>query len=103
MTEKTAKESTGGVGLSSIGLLVAPLIAALAGLALTGTIGRVQRDEPLGLSIAIGLVIASGALWVIASNVTAPETGKKRGTADILLRVFSVAFAAGGFILALGG
>lgn len=34
--EKTG-ESTGNVSLSSIGLLVAPLIAALAGLALTAT------------------------------------------------------------------
>jgi hypothetical protein len=98
--EKTG-ESSGSVSLSSIGLLVAPLIAALAGLALTGTIGRVQRDDPLGLSIAIGLVVASGAFWVLASNLTAPAAGAKRGTLDILLRVVSVVLAAAGFILAL--
>lgn len=82
-------------------MLVAPLIAALGGLALTGTIGRVQRDYPGWLSVAIGLVVASGAVWVLASTLTAPEQGKKRGALDIILRILSVFLAAAGFILAL--
>lgn len=91
------------VNLASIGVLVAPLLAAMGGLALTGTIGRVQRDEPLLMSVAIGLVILSGALWVAASTFTAPnDNTKKRSKSDIALRVISITLAVIGSALALG-
>jgi hypothetical protein len=82
-------------------MLIAPLVAALGGLALTGTIGRVQRDDPLGISIAIGLVVASGALWVVASVTTAPTGDEHRGPLDTFLRIVSIVLAAAGFVLAL--
>ncbi|HEY4779232.1 MAG TPA: hypothetical protein VIH47_06545 [Solirubrobacterales bacterium] len=83
-------------------MLIAPLVAAMAALALTGTIGRVQRDEPLGISISIGLVIASGVFWVAASTFTAPaKEGEKRSSADIVLRSISIVLAGLGFVLAL--
>ncbi len=93
--------NSGAASLTSIGMLVAPLIAALAGLALTGTIGRVQRDEPVLFSVAIGLVIASGVLWVAAETFTAPKTGESRNTPDIVLRSIAFLFAGAGFIIAL--
>lgn len=93
--------SDGGTSITSIGLLVAPLLTILGGLALTGTIGRVQRESPLLLSIAIGLVIFAGVIWVAASNLTAPKAGKDRSGLDIGLRIAALVFAAVGFILAL--
>jgi hypothetical protein len=99
-TDKPA-EGSAGAGLTSIAMLVAPLIAALGGLALTGTIGRVQRDEPFWFSFAIGLVIASGVLWVMASTFTAPKTSDKRSTWDIVLRSIAFALAGAGFVIAL--
>src|ERR1700733_2849745 len=92
--EPQASGSSAGVSLASIGMLIAPLVAAMAALALTGTIGRVQRDEPLGISISIGLVIASGVFWVAASTFTAPaKEGEKRSSADIVLRSISIVLA----------
>lgn len=96
---KSAPEEGGNTGkdvagnLTSIGMLVAPLIAAMGGLALTGTIGRVQRDEPTGFCIALALVIASGVLWVAASNV--PDW-KIREKLTLSTAVKGVAFLFGG-------
>jgi hypothetical protein len=95
------EESKTATGIATIGMLVGPLIAALGGLALTGTIGRVQRDDPLGISIAIGLVIVAGVLWVAAETFTAPKANQNRSTLDIVLRSVAFVFAAAGFILAL--
>lgn len=84
-----------GANIGSIGMLIAPLIAAMGGLALTGTIGRVQRDEPLGLCIALSLVVASGVLWVAATSFPSWELGK---------RIHFSSFAKGAaFIAALAG
>jgi hypothetical protein len=90
-----------GTSITSIGLLVAPLLTILAGLAATGTIGRVQRESPLGLSIAIGMVIFAGVVWVAASTFTAPKSGDDRSKTDIVLRSVALGLAGIGFILAL--
>jgi len=89
------------VNLASIGMLIGPLLAAMGGLALTGTIGRVQRDYPEWLSIAIGMVVFSGVLWVAASTLTAPGEGEKRRRIDFVLRGISLVLAGTGFVLAL--
>lgn len=73
-------------------MLVAPLVTAMGALALTGTIGRVQRNEPLAISIALGLVLAAGTLWLLSGQLI------KRTT---VLRIASAAFALGGFVLGL--
>jgi hypothetical protein len=100
--QNTAQSSEGtAVSITSIGLLVAPLLTILAGLALTGTIGRVQRESPGLLSLAIGLVIFAGVFWVAASTFTAPKGTEKRSNIDIGLRVAAMGLAGVGFILAL--
>jgi hypothetical protein len=85
--------------LTSIGMLVAPLVAAMGALALTGTIGRVQRDYPEWFSVALILVVVSGVLWVAAPTFPSWKIGKARFST----LAKAVAFAAGGagFMLAL--
>lgn len=90
----------GQTTITSIALLVGPLLAALGGLALTGTIGRVQREAPLGLSIAIGLVIVAGVCWVAASTVLAPKDGGSPKAVKALQGI-ALVLAATGFVTAL--
>jgi hypothetical protein len=77
-------------------MFIAPLVAAVALLTTTGTIGRVQRDEPRWFAVAIVSVLVAGALW---SLVPALET---EGRAKRWLRGFSALFALVGFGLTLG-
>jgi hypothetical protein len=95
------EEKSGATSVASIGLLITPLLAAMGGLALTGTIGRVQRDYPECLSVAIGMVVLSGVLWVAASNFTAPKADGKRSTLDYVFRSLSLFLAGAGFIVAM--
>jgi hypothetical protein len=100
-SDKQKETGTAKAGLAGVAILVAPLITAVSGLALTGTIGRVQRDEAELFSLAIGLVIAAGTLWVLASTLTAPKQGESRSYANIGLRLSAFLLAAGGFVLAI--
>jgi hypothetical protein len=97
---KPEKPEAGG-NLASIGMLVAPLVAAMGALALTGTIGRVQRDYPEWFSVALILVVVSGVLWVAAPNFPSWRIG---GRVHFSTLAKAVAFVAGGagFMLALG-
>ncbi|MDQ3725532.1 MAG: hypothetical protein M3335_06550 [Actinomycetota bacterium] len=80
---------------------MAPLIAAMGGLVLTGTIGRVQRDEPELLSLAILLVVVSGVLWVAAPSFEGAKI-IKRWRADVAAKRWAFVFGGIGFMLALG-
>ncbi|HEY5941338.1 MAG TPA: hypothetical protein VIT89_00565 [Solirubrobacterales bacterium] len=86
--------------LTSIGMLVAPLVAAMGALALTGTIGRVQRDYPEWFSVALILVVASGVLWVAAPSFPSWRIGSRVQFSTLAK---AAAFVAGGagFMLAL--
>lgn len=88
-------------GLTAIAMLVVPLLTAVSGLALTGTIGRVQRDEPKSFAIAIGLVIAAGTIWVLASVLTDPKSERRRSLREVLLKLAALSLAAVGFVLAI--
>ena len=103
MSQVGGQENTGNVkaGIAGVAILVAPLITAVSGLALTGTIGRVQRDAPDLLSIAIGFVIVAGTLWVVASTFTAPKAGENHSKRDLALRWVALGFAALGFLFAI--
>jgi hypothetical protein len=67
----SADQSSSVTGnLAAVAALVTPLIAALGALAVTGTVGRVQRNEPVMISLALFLVVGAGALWLIASQIS---------------------------------
>jgi hypothetical protein len=81
-------------GLAGIGVAVTGLVAALAALTLTGTIGRVQRDDPNAILLALVLVAIAGGIWAVAPTVKlkrAPWVGK----------VVGIVFAIAGFAVAL--
>lgn len=82
--------------------LIAPLAATMGLFKATGTIGRVQRDEPILLVFAVVLVLIAGALFTIGSY----RRGKKAGQGDTYStssRLFGIAIglASLGFALAL--
>ena len=79
--------------LTGVAMLVAPLVTAIGALALTGTIGRVQRNEPALISIALGFVLAAGTTWVIAEQLE--KVAKKA------LRITAAGIALGGFAIGL--
>jgi hypothetical protein len=56
----------GARGIAAIGVTVSGLIGVLAALTLTGTLGRVQRDEPIAILAALVLAAAAGGLWALA-------------------------------------
>ncbi len=79
--------------LSGIALAVTGLASSLAALTLTGTLGRVQRDDPLWISLAFGLVIFGGGVWALA-----PLSSERSSR---LLRTLSVLTVAAGFVIAV--
>lgn len=78
--------------LAAIAALVTPFLAALGALALTGTIGRVQRNEPELIAWALFLVLLAGVLWLLAGQL---------GKWPLLLRSLACAAALVGFVLGL--
>lgn len=86
--------SAAAPALASIAMFIAPLVAAVALLTTTGTIGRVQRDQPKCFAGAIVLVLVAGALW---SLVPALEIGDAK--AKCRLKISSALFAFAGFAL----
>jgi hypothetical protein len=64
---------------------VAALGTGITSLAVTGSIGRVQRNHPTWFAIAIGLVVAASACWLIAAalarqDATPADDGTKPST-----------------------
>ena len=53
--------------LAGVVALVAPLVATVGLFKATGTIGRIQRDHPVGLVVAVALVLIAGGLLTVAS------------------------------------
>jgi len=88
--------------LVSIGVMIASVVAALGLLTITGTVGRVQREDPTLFSIALGLVLFAGALWLAASTFTAPARVREtRSTLDVVLRGLAILAGLVGFALSL--
>jgi hypothetical protein len=57
---------------------VAALATAITSLAVTGTIGRMQRNHPKAFAIAIGLIVAGSAMLLIA-GILAKRPGLRSG------------------------
>jgi hypothetical protein len=62
-----AQPVAGRLQLAGVVGLVAPLVATVSLFKATGTIGRIQRDEPGWLLAAIGAVLIAGALITLAA------------------------------------
>lgn len=75
-------------------VLFIPFITGLAGLAATGTIGRVQRNEPAMLSAALFLVLGAGALWLISSQLKASPKAVRVAASAVAFLGFVLGFYA---------
>lgn len=69
------KPTTGqkSVGLAAIGVLIAPLTVAIGSLAVSGPLGRVQRNEPVLFVIALVVLVVGSALWFLTSLPKNPK------------------------------
>jgi hypothetical protein len=85
-------------GLSAILLGVTALVAAIAALSATGTLGRVQRDSPEVLTCALLLLIAAGAVWMVVPLVKGENSPR---WFEIAVRLVTVGAAAVAFFIAL--
>ena len=63
----TSSGAANRLDLTGVFGLVAPLAATLGVFKATGSIERIQRDEPEGLFAAVALVLAAGTLVTVAS------------------------------------
>ena len=81
--------------------LVAPLAATMALFKATGTIGRIQRDEPYWLLLAIALVLLAGTTLAIASFLSGEGESSKAKWWERRLFLFAAACTALGFGIAL--
>jgi uncharacterized membrane protein len=105
-----------------IGLMVgaaAALATGVTSLAVTGSIGRVQRNHPTWFAFAIGLVVAAGACWLVAAALaqlnrtsaapaddaatahptTAHQTGSGASSGQKFWTLTGIALAAAGVII----
>ncbi|HEX5928254.1 MAG TPA: hypothetical protein VFY48_02575 [Solirubrobacterales bacterium] len=81
--------------------LVAPLAATLGVFKATGSIERIQRDEPGWLFAAVALVLAAGTLVTIASFLAGEGQGKRSKSVSLVLYGLAILATIGGFGLAL--
>jgi hypothetical protein len=88
--------------LAGVFALVAPLAATLGLFKATDSIGRIQRDEPFFLWLAIALVLIAGTLLTIANFLAGEgESARARHWSRRLFFAATVCTAFG-FMLALG-
>lgn len=76
---------------------VAALATAVTSLAVTGTLGRMQRNHPVSFSIAIGLIVIASATLIITGVLA-----RRPDSRDAFVRIgnaIGVAFAAAALIL----
>lgn len=88
------------------GLLAAAsgVVAAIRGLAATGTLGRLQRNQPEAFIAALALVLFGAAIWTVASlpGVPWPNKTNKQWRRPWLWQAPGIHFTVGGVGLALG-
>jgi hypothetical protein len=88
--------------LAGVVALIAPLAATLGLFKATGAIGRIQRDEPIGLLIAIALVLVAGGLLTMASYLKGEKADETEYSRVTTLFVLGAIFTVLGFGLAIG-
>ena len=88
--------------LAGVFALVAPLAATLGLFKATESIGRIQRDQPLLLWLAIALVLLSGTMLTIGNFLSGEGESAKAKRWARRLFFSAAACTAVGFALALG-
>jgi hypothetical protein len=106
--DSTAKEATEpedktskGAELVGILGLIAPLAAALGTLALTGTVGRIQRNAAPETRWAFILVVVASGFWGVGLLLKAKDKWNTRDRWSFGLRSVATVLAALGTVLAL--
>lgn len=101
LAEGVGKPEANRLGLAGVFALVAPLAATLGLFKASGAIGRIQRDDPYGLWIAITLVLVAGTMLTVATFLAGE--GESAGAKRWQRRLFLAAavLTALGFGLAL--
>lgn len=97
MSDPTANK----LDLGGVVALVAPLVATIGLFKATGSIGRLQRDDPTGLIIAVSLVLGAGILLTLASYVSGQHNEKGRKAIVVILYLLGVLTCVGGFAVAV--
>lgn len=104
----TAKPVAGRLDLAGVFGLVAPLAATLGLFKASGSIGRIQRDDPYLLWLAITLVLLAGTMLSVATFISGEEVDKEskrwknRKLWEKRLFLGAALFTSAGFVIALG-
>lgn len=102
IVDGVASPTANRLELAGVFGLVAPLAATLALFKATGSIGRIQRDEPGWLWLAITLVLFAGTMLTIATFLAGEGEGPKAKRWKNRLFFGSALCTAIGFVIALG-
>jgi len=81
--------------------LVAPLAATLGLFGATGSIERLQRDQPDLLFASVASVLIAGTLVTVASFLSGEGQGERSKDASLVLYGLAIFFTVGGFGLSL--
>jgi hypothetical protein len=95
------KPEANRLGLAGVFGLVAPLAATLGLFRATGSIGRIQRDDPYLLWVAITLVLLAGTMLTIATFLGGEGESARARRWERGLFLGAAIFTAVGFGLAL--
>lgn len=102
IVEAVVSPTANRLDLAGVFALVAPLAATLGLFKATDSIGRIQRDEPAPLWLAIALVLLAGTMLTIGNFLSGEgESARAKHWSRRLFFAASICTAAG-FMLALG-
>lgn len=95
------KPAANRLDLAAVFGLVAPLAATLGLFKATGSIGRIQRDDPQLLLLAVTLVLVAGTMLAIAAFLAGDGESEKGKLWEKRLFFGAAVFTAAGFVLAI--
>lgn len=96
------KPGANRLDLAGVFALVAPLAATIGLFKATGAIGRIQRDDPYLLWLAMGLVLVGGTMLTIATFLSGEGESRKGKRWERACFVGAALSTATGFVIALG-
>ena len=102
LVSAAVKPAANRLDLAGVFGLIAPLAATLGLFKATGSIGRIQRDEPQLLWVAISLVLLAGTMLTIATFLSGEGESPKARRWEKRLFFAAALSTAAGFVIALG-